>query len=106
MPLAGDPQPSATDNQPSSTSSVPGPAMISGITPVSDGYTDSGVPTYDSVREKIEGRYGTALGATELAQGSAAGQSAQDRWDEREKAAKAKLDAIRKAMGAEGPGAQ
>lgn len=29
-------------------------------------YDSAGVPTFESVREKIETRYGTALGATEL----------------------------------------
>jgi hypothetical protein len=30
---------------------------------VDRGYTTSGVPTFDSVREKIEGRYQTSVGA-------------------------------------------
>ncbi|MDM2036712.1 hypothetical protein PP334_22590, partial [Mycobacteroides abscessus] len=30
------------------------------------GYTDSGVPTFESVREKIESRSGTAAGSAEL----------------------------------------
>ena len=34
--------------------------------PVDTGYTPSGVPTFESVREKIETRYGTAIGAAEL----------------------------------------
>ena len=35
---------------------------------IDTGYTDAGVPTLDGVRDKIETRYGTALGATELAE--------------------------------------
>ena len=31
------------------------------------GYNSRGVPTFESVREKIETRYGNSLGATELA---------------------------------------
>ncbi|MGH3524071.1 MAG: hypothetical protein ACRDU4_14935, partial [Mycobacterium sp.] len=30
------------------------------------GYTSSGVPTFESVREKIETRYETSIGAAEL----------------------------------------
>ena len=62
-------------------------------------YTDGGVPTYDAVREKIEGRFGTAIGSAELAHEAPAGKSVEQQWTEREKAAKAKLDEIRKSMG-------
>src|SRR6476469_6624068 len=41
---------------------VPEPAPAPPVT----GYTDSGVPTLDYVRDKIEGRYATALGMEEL----------------------------------------
>jgi hypothetical protein len=37
------------------------------VPPVETGYTAGGVPTFDSVREKIETRYGTAIGGAELA---------------------------------------
>lgn len=63
------------------------------------GYTTSGVPTFDHVREKIERRTTTALGAEELAHGTAAGQDAARAFEEREKAAKAKLDEIRRSLG-------
>ncbi|WP_331922928.1 hypothetical protein [Tsukamurella tyrosinosolvens] len=39
------------------------------------GYTTSGVPTFDHVREKIERRTTTALGAEELAHGTTAGRT-------------------------------
>lgn len=74
-------------------------ANLGGVTAEGIGYTTDGVPTYDSVREKIEGRFGTAVGAAELAHESAAGQSVDDKWEQREKAAKAKLDEIRRSMG-------
>ncbi|MCZ4558513.1 hypothetical protein O4215_23405 [Rhodococcus maanshanensis] len=61
-------------------------------------YTDSGVPTFDSVREKIETRAGTAAGATELDAESPAGRTVAEQWEERQKAAKSKLDEIRKTM--------
>lgn len=62
------------------------------------GYTPTGVPTLEGVREKIETRYGTALGAAELAEGTAAGQDVAQRFEERQKAAADKLDQIRATM--------
>lgn len=59
---------------------------------------DTGVPTFDSVREKIEQRYGTALGMTELAEESAAGRSRQEAQEQREAAARDKLEAIRRSL--------
>ena len=41
---------------------VPEPAPA----PPATGYTHGGVPTLDYVRDKIEGRYATALGMEEL----------------------------------------
>ncbi|MFE5647321.1 hypothetical protein [Rhodococcus sp. NPDC056516] len=62
-------------------------------------YTEGGVPTFDRVREKIEGRFGTSIGSSELAHESPAGKSVDEQWDERQKAAKAKLEEIRRSMG-------
>ncbi len=61
------------------------------------GYVD-GVPTFDFVRDKIEGRYATALGTTELAGESEAGRSLAQQEEDREAAAKARLDEIRKSL--------
>lgn len=62
------------------------------------GYTAAGVPTLDGVREKIETRYGTALGATELAEETPEARSAAEQFDKRQKAAAEKLDEIRASM--------
>lgn len=67
------------------------------------GYTDAGVPTLEGVREKIETRYGTALGATELAEAELAaqtpeGRTAAQQYEAREKAAAEKLEEIRASM--------
>ena len=43
---------------------VPDPVPV---TPPDTGYTPDGVPTFEAVREKIENRYGTAIGSSELA---------------------------------------
>lgn len=78
---------------------VPPPTQIAGTSDhtVSD-YTAGGVPTYDSVRDKVEERYGTALGAEELGRDTPAGRSLQEQWDEREKAGREKLERIRRSM--------
>ena len=46
---------------------TPTPVTASPVpTPVIDpGYTPDGVPTFESVREKIENRYGTAIGSAQ-----------------------------------------
>lgn len=62
------------------------------------GYDSSGVPTFDSVREKIESRYGAALGAEELAADSAEGRAVDEQYDERQRAAAERLAQIRESM--------
>ena len=62
------------------------------VPPVEDvGYTAGGVPTFESVREKIETRYGTALGAQE-------GRTAEEQFEARQKAAAERLEQIRSSM--------
>ncbi len=73
--------------------------VVSAEPPVPDtGYTAAGVPTFDGVREKIENRYGTALGATELAEDTREGRTAAQQFDARQKAAEEKLAEIRASM--------
>jgi hypothetical protein len=62
------------------------------------GYTPGGVPTFESVREKIETRYGTAIGATELAAETSEGRSVEEQYEERQRAAAERLEQIRKSM--------
>ena len=66
--------------------------------PVDTGYTPSGVPTFDSVREKIETRYGTAIGSAELDAESPEGRTVEEQYDARQRAAAERLDEIRKSM--------
>jgi phage shock protein A len=61
-------------------------------------YDDSGVPTFDSVREKIESRYQTSLGAAELDAESEEGRSAEEQYEKRRQAAADRLAAIRESM--------
>jgi phage shock protein A len=61
-------------------------------------YDSAGVPTFESVREKIESRYATALGATELDAETPTGQSVEEQYEERQRAAAERLAQIREAM--------
>jgi phage shock protein A len=66
--------------------------------PVDTGYTSSGVPTFESVREKIETRYGTAVGASELASESPEGRTVEEQYDARQRAAAERLAQIRESI--------
>ncbi|WP_448394505.1 hypothetical protein [Mycolicibacterium sp. XJ879] len=66
--------------------------------PAETGYTPSGVPTFESVREKIETRYGTAIGASELAAETPEGRSAEEQYEKRQRTAAERLAAIRESM--------
>ncbi len=65
------------------------------------GYDSAGVPTFDYVREKIETRYGTSLGATELDAESPEGQAVEEQYEERQRAAAERLAQIRESMRSE-----
>lgn len=71
-------------------------------TPADPGYDSTGVPTFESVREKIEGRYATAQGAAELDAESAQGRSVEEQYEERERAAAERLAQIRESMRRDG----
>ncbi|MDQ2636563.1 MAG: hypothetical protein M3Y83_06785 [Actinomycetota bacterium] len=66
--------------------------------PAETGYTPSGVPTFESVREKIETRYGTAIGASELGGETPEGRSVEEQYEKRQRAAAERLAAIRESM--------
>ena len=67
-------------------------------TPPDPGYDSAGVPTFESVREKIETRYGTSLGAAELAAETPAGREVEEQYEERQRAAAERLAQIRESM--------
>jgi phage shock protein A len=90
MPDEPTPEPEpATEAQ---TAEAPPPAAVD------TGYTPGGVPTFDSVREKIETRYGTAIGASELAAESPEGRTIEEQYDARQRAAAERLAQIRESM--------
>nr|WP_194946100.1 hypothetical protein [Mycolicibacterium malmesburyense]CRL75994.1 35kd antigen [Mycolicibacterium malmesburyense] len=76
----------------------PNPQSTAPAEPVDSGYTPGGVPTFDAVREKIETRYGTAIGASELAAETPEGRSVAEQYDERQRAAAERLAQIREQM--------
>lgn len=74
-------------------------------------YSEAGVPSLDYLRDRIEGRYGTAMGSAELAQAAAeqeaagraaaqqqAAQIAADRRVALDQAAAGKLAEIRRSL--------
>jgi hypothetical protein len=67
--------------------------------PPAPDYDEHGVPGLDYLRSKIESRYATSLGATELAEGTAAARSVEEQEAERAAAAKAKLEELRRSLG-------
>lgn len=100
-----EPQPDVVDAEvvlpePASPTSVPAPpGYVTGAAIPDPGYDQSGVPTFDFVRDKIENRVATAIGSEELAEASPEGQQVDEMMRKRDEAAKKKLDEIRKSMG-------
>lgn len=76
------------------------PVPPTGIpTPAADpGYSPAGVPTFDSVRDKVEQRFGVAQGMGELDRQTPAGRGVEEQFAAREKAARERLDRIRKSL--------
>jgi phage shock protein A len=68
------------------------------VEPVDTGYTADGVPTFESVREKIETRYGTAAGHAELDAENPEGRTVAEQYDARQRAAAERLAQIRESM--------
>lgn len=61
------------------------------------GYTEAGTPTFDHVRDKIEQRAAIAIGSTELTAATPEAAAAEDAFAQRQAAARARLDEIRKS---------
>jgi phage shock protein A len=78
---------------------VPEPAPAPPAAPPAADYTDGGVPTLDYVRDKIEGRYATALGMEELVGETEQARSLDEQEAARKKAAAEKLAEIRRSIG-------
>jgi phage shock protein A len=103
--VSGMPDESTPEPESAEAASSPAPAPPP-TEPVDTGYTPGGVPTFDSVREKIESRYGTAIGAAELDAESPEGRTVEEQYDARQRAAAERLAEIRKSMHPEQDDAQ
>ncbi len=71
---------------------------IPGVTVPPADYSEQGVPSLDFVRDKIEGRFARSQGSAELADETPEARSAAEQRQEREKAAKDRLEAIRQSL--------
>lgn len=92
---SGAEKPEAAD----SAAAAPPPTVLPVAAPELDpGYTASGVPTFEAVQEKIETRYGTALGSAELDAETPEGRSVEEQYQARQRAAAEKLEEIRASM--------
>ena len=85
------------------TTAAPGPGVAApGVapagTPVAD-YDEAGVPTFDHVRDKIEGRFARAAGSTELAEETPQARSLEEQQASRDRAARERLEEIRRSLG-------
>ncbi|MHA6781416.1 hypothetical protein ACVGOW_10535 [Pseudonocardia saturnea] len=75
------------------------PAEIPPVLAPRPDYDEHGVPSFDYVRDRIEGRHAASQGATELANETPEGRTLDEQMTERDRAAKAKLDEIRRSLG-------
>jgi hypothetical protein len=101
MPDEPTPEPEPVESAESTPNAAPVPTVTpapSPAEPVDTGYTPGGVPTFDSVREKIETRYGTAVGASELAAETPEARTLEEQYEARQRAAAERLAEIRKSM--------
>jgi phage shock protein A len=104
MPDESTPEPETAEPAEANPSATP--AALPPSEPVDTGYTPAGVPTFESVREKVETRYGTAIGAAELDAESSEGRTIEEQYDARQRAAAERLAEIRKSMDEEQDDAQ
>lgn len=97
--MPDEPVPAAepTEPEPIEAELVP-PVEPTPVPPEDIGYTPSGVPTFESVREKIETRFGTAIGAAELDAETPEGRSVEQQYEARQRAAAERLAQIRESM--------
>lgn len=87
-----------TELEPADVEIVPAETVPPTPLPVPD-YDERGVPSLDHVRDKIEGRWATSVGAAELLADTAVARSIEEQEADRAAAARAKLDEIRRGLG-------
>jgi phage shock protein A len=80
---------------------LPEPSLDAGVPSVvvpPPDYSAQGVPSLDFVRDKIEGRFAQSIGSAELAAETPEARSAAEQQQDREQAARDKLEAIRRSL--------
>ncbi|NKY36467.1 hypothetical protein HGA13_25855 [Nocardia speluncae] len=87
-----------TGGEVGSVSQPGGIGTLAGSGTATAGYTGAGMPTFDSVRDKVQRRIGTAFGHRELDRNSAAGRGVEEQWEAREQAARERLEQIRTSL--------
>lgn len=92
------PEQPAESDEPVVEGEIVSPEATPAPQPPETGYTPAGVPTFDSVREKIETRYGTSIGASELAAETPEGRAVEEQYEARQRAAAERLEQIRQSM--------
>ncbi|RZT84853.1 hypothetical protein EV383_1709 [Pseudonocardia sediminis] len=106
-PASGEPEPAATEPEdhshdlpPASPAQELTPADLTppDATPAPD-YDEHGTPSLDYVRDKIEGRYATSLGAGELAEDTDRVRDQEEQVAERDRKAADRLAEIRRSLG-------
>ncbi|HEY2224766.1 hypothetical protein [Actinomycetospora sp.] len=75
------------------------PVVGDPVAPVSTDYTAEGVPTFDFVRDRIEGRAATAEGRGVLDAETPEGRTLAQQEADRDAAARDRLEQIRRSMG-------
>jgi phage shock protein A len=88
------------DEPPASDTATPAPAPAAPLPGhVADpGYGSTGIPTYESVREKIENRVATSIGSAELDAETPEGRTIEEQYEARQRAAAERLAQIRESM--------
>lgn len=71
---------------------------MAGMSEQTGDYSDAGVPSFDFVRDKIEGRHATSVGSAELAEATPEAADVETQLADRERAGADRLEQIRKAM--------
>jgi phage shock protein A len=67
------------------------------VVPPAD-YSEDGVPTFEHVRDRIESRVATGIGAGELAEAIPEAKAVEDQFEARRQAGIDKLEEIRRSM--------
>ena len=69
------------------------------VTAPAPDYDEHGVPSFDHVRAKVEGRHATSQGMTELTADTPEARTIEDEITERDRRAAEKLAEIRRSLG-------